>query len=301
MKLWTSLKRHSLFLVGFYIAVFFVLTSMAGLVCTKGQDPLLNPNAIRLSDKLLKPFTHPSAALLELEPDKRPGLGMYILGTDAFGRDVFARMLQGAMVSLQVGFIAAGIAIAIGIILGALAGFYGGWIDTLIMRFVDVMLSFPSTFLILTIIALRPPSMANIMMVIGFTSWMGSALFVRAQFLSLREQDFVQSARALGVSPMSLMFRHMLPNAFAPLFITINLDIASAILAEASLSYLGFGVPPPAATWGNILADGKTYLFDAPHLTLIPGLAIFLTVLSFNLMGEGLKETLNPRSKTNYE
>jgi peptide/nickel transport system permease protein len=157
------------------------------------------------------------------------------------------------------------------------------------------MLCFPSFFLILTIVAFIPGSLYSIMIVIGLTSWMGTARFVRAEFLSLREQDFVQAAKALGVSEFRIIFRHMVPNAIAPVLVSATLGIASAILTEAGLSFLGFGVPPPHATWGNILADGNQYLFDAPWLTFVPGIAILIVVLSFNLFGEALRDALNPR------
>jgi ABC-type dipeptide/oligopeptide/nickel transport system permease subunit len=168
-------------------------------------------------------------------------------------------------------------------------------VDTLIMRFVDIMLCFPSFFLILTVVALLPASIYNIMIVIGLTSWEGTARFVRAEFLSLRERDFVSAARALGVGNLRIIFRHMMPNAIAPVLVSATLGVASAILTEAGLSFLGFGVPPPHATWGNILSDGKRFIFDAPWLTFIPGAAILIVVLSFNLFGEGLRDILNPR------
>jgi len=173
-------------------------------------------------------------------------------------------------------------------------------VDTLIMRFVDIMLCFPSFFLILTVVALLPPSIYNIMIVIGLTSWEGTARFVRAEFLSLREQDFVTAARALGVNDLRIIFRHMIPNAIAPVLVSATIGIAGAILTEAGLSFLGFGVPPPYATWGNILSDGKRFIFDAPWLTFVPGFAILIVVLSFNLFGEGLRDILNPKLRERY-
>jgi len=168
-------------------------------------------------------------------------------------------------------------------------------VDTLIMRIVDIMICFPSFFLILTVVALLPASIYNIMIVIGLTSWMGTTRFVRAEFLSLREQDFVAAARALGVGDLRIIFRHMMPNAIAPVLVSTTIGIASAILTEAGLSFLGFGVPPPDATWGNIISDGKRFIFDAPWLTFVPGIAILVVVLSFNLFGEGLRDALNPK------
>jgi len=219
----------------------------------------------------------------------------HFLGTDQLGRDVFSRMLHGARVSLSVGFVAVAISIFIGILVGAIAGYYSGWIDGVLMRFVDIMLCFPSFFLILTVVAVLGPSLLNVMIVIGITSWMGTSRFVRAEFLSLRERDFAQAAKALGVSDRRIIFRHILPNALAPVFVTATLDVATAILVEAGLSFLGFGVQPPAPSWGNILTEGRTYIFDAWWLTVFPGLAILITVLSFNLLGEGLRDALDPR------
>jgi len=225
---------------------------------------------------------------------KSPSFEHY-LGTDQLGRDVFSRMLYGSQISLSVGFVAVGISILIGILVGAMAGYKGGWVDSLLMRFVDIMLSFPSFFLILTVVAILRPNIYNVMIVIGITSWEGTARFVRAEFLSLRERDYVQAARALGVKDRRIIFRHILPNALAPVFVTASLGVASAILIEAGLSFLGFGVQPPAPSWGNILTEGRTYIFDAWWLTVFPGLAILITVLSFNLFGEGLRDALDPR------
>jgi peptide/nickel transport system permease protein len=225
---------------------------------------------------------------------KAPSL-QHFLGTDQLGRDVFSRMLFGSRVSLSVGFVAVAISISIGILVGAISGYYSGWIDSLLMRFVDIMLCFPSFFLILTVVALLGPSLFKVMVVIGITSWMGTSRFVRAEFLSLRERDFTQAARALGVKDRRIIFRHILPNALAPVFVTATLDVATAILVEAGLSFLGFGVQPPAPSWGNILTEGRTYIFDAWWLTVFPGLAILITVLSFNLLGEGLRDALDPR------
>jgi peptide/nickel transport system permease protein len=241
-------------------------------------------------------------ALSPYDPDKtdvslklKPPSSRFYLGTDQLGRDVFSRMLHGSRISLTVGFIAVAISIIIGILVGATAGYYGGWVDSLLMRFVDTMLCFPSFFLILTIVALLGPNIINIMVVIGITSWEGTARFVRAEFLSLRERDFVQAARALGVKDLRIIFRHILPNALAPVFVTATLGVASAILIEASLSFLGFGVQPPAPSWGNILTEGRTYIFDAWWLTVFPGFAILFAVLSFNLLGDGLRDALDPR------
>lgn len=285
------------------VVAFFVV-ALAGLALTKTAHPLLDPREIRLPDKLKPPFSTPNRA--DLPADLQPRLGIYLFGTDELGRDVFARMLEGAFVSLTVGFVAVGIAVATGLAVGGIAGYYGRigirigrlrvmTVDTLITAVIDVMLSFPSFFLILTVVAILPPSIWNIMIVIGLTSWEGTARFVRAEILSLREQEFVQAAMALGTPGRRVLLRHLLPNSVAPVLVSATLGVAGAILTESALSFLGFGVPPPDATWGNILADGKRYLFDAPWLTFIPGTAIFLLVLAFNLFGEGLREAFNPK------
>lgn len=359
-EFWRLFRRNRLAIVGLIFFVLFFVTALAGLLLTAGNDPALDPAVIRLQEKLRPPLTRPNLA--SLRPEEVPALKIYLLGTDDLGRDVFARMLQGAWVSLTVGFVAVGISVIIGIFMGGIAGYFGDRrlrmghllalvfgvlaggllmvghpaagsalmvcaivcvalstapkaarqgdanpgvrgllrkgtisVDTLIMRFVDIMLCFPSFFLILTVIALLPASIYNIMVVIGLTSWMGATRFVRAEFLSLRELDFVAAARALGLSNLRIIFRHMMPNAVAPVLVSATIGIASAILTEAGLSFLGFGVPPPHATWGNILSDGQRFLFDAPWLTFIPGLAILVVVLSFNLFGEGLRDVFNPK------
>ena len=359
-EFWRLFRRNRLAIAGLVFFIIFFCTAIIGLALTSGTNPVFDPSLVRLQEKLRPPLAKPN--LDTLLPKEIPTLGLYLFGTDELGRDVFARMLQGAWVSLTVGFVAVGIAVIIGIFMGGVAGYYGQrhirvgrliiaaffslaalslitglifvsgvfficaaagilvsfyvqhsgketpeapwkriWhkntlsIDTLIMRFVDIMLCFPSFFLILTVVALLPASIYNIMIVIGLTSWMGTTRFVRAEFLSLRELDFVAAAKALGLSNFRIIFRHMMPNAVAPVLVSATIGIATAILTEAGLSFLGFGVPPPHATWGNILSDGKNFIFDAPWLTFIPGIGILIVVLSFNLFGEGLRDALNPK------
>jgi len=222
----------------------------------------------------------------------------HLLGTDGIGRDVLSRMLYGARVSLMVGFVAVGISTAVGVSLGAVSGFFGGFVDAVIMRFVDVMLTFPTFFLILAVIAYLDASIWNIMMVIGLTSWMGVCRLVRAEVLSLRERDFMVAAEALGLPPSRIILRHALPNALAPVFVAAILGVAGAILVESALSFLGIGVQPPTASWGNILTEGKSTLGVAWWLSVCPGLAILVTVLGYNLLGEGLRDVHDPRRKS---
>lgn len=250
---------------------------------------------------LLAPLIAPyDSEAIDVKAILLPPSSIHWMGTDALGRDVLSRMLFGARISLLVGFVAVGIATAIGVVLGALAGYYRGWLDTIIMRLVDVMLSIPTFFLILAVIAFLTPSIWNIMIVIGLTSWMGVTRLVRAEFLSLREREFVLSAQTLGAKNLRLIFRHLLPNSLTPIIVSFVLGVASAVLIESGLSFLGLGVQPPQASWGNILTDGKEYIQFAWWLSLFPGLAILLTVLGYNLLGEGLRDALDPRkTKTN--
>jgi peptide/nickel transport system permease protein len=225
-----------------------------------------------------------------------PGLS-HPLGTDDLGRDVLSRMLWGGRVSLEVGFVAVSIATIIGIVLGSLAGYYGGWMDSIIMRAVDIMLSIPTIFLILAVIAILEPSIINIMIVIGFTSWMEPARLIRAEFISIKEREFVIAARAIGAGDNRIMLRHILPNGVSPILVSATMGVGSAILIESGLSFLGLGVQPPTPSWGSLLSSGKDNIEIAWWLSAFPGLAILLTVLGYNLLGEGIRDALDPRQQ----
>jgi len=245
---------------------------------------------------LLAPWIAPyDPTLINVKTILMPPSLEHLCGTDTLGRDVFSRMLFGARISLAVGFIAVGIAIAIGVALGAMAGYYGHRVDTVIMRATDMMLCFPTFFLILAVIAFLEPSIWNIMIVIGLTSWMGVARLVRAEFLSLREREFVLAAKSVGTSSFRLITRYLLPNAMGPILVSAVLGVAGAVLIESGLSFLGLGVQPPDPSWGNILTEGKDNIQLAWWLSLYPGLAILITVLGYNLLGEGLRDLLDPK------
>jgi peptide/nickel transport system permease protein len=245
---------------------------------------------------ILAPFLAPyDPTSIDVHHVLSPPSEKHPLGTDELGRDLLSRIMWGSRVSLKVGFVAVGISILIGIIIGAVAGFYGGMIDAILMRFVDIMLAFPTFFLILAVISILEQNIFTIMVVIGITSWMDVARLVRAEFLSLKEKDFVSAAKAVGASDKILIFKHILPNALSPVFVAATFGVAGAILIESGLSFLGLGVQPPDPSWGNILTAGKDNIEVAWWLSLFPGFAILTTVLSYNLVGEGLRDALDPR------
>jgi len=260
-----------------FISLFFAVAIAAGTLKALGLPMPMNPNATNLEAKLLPPSA------------------TNWLGTDNLGRDVLSRMVAGSTISLTVGFVAMAVSLGIGIFVGAVSGYFGGWIDNLLMRIVDALLCFPSFFLILTAIAILGPNIWIIIAVIGLVSWTGTARLVRAEFLTLRESEYVRAARSMGQSGWNIIFRHIMPNAAAPIFVTAIVSIPDAILVESGLSFLSFGVPPPQATWGNIIADGKTYILDAWWLIVFPGLAIFTASLAFYIVGDALRRASETR------
>lgn len=310
---WKRFKQNKLAVVGLGIVIFlFVIALCAPLIANN------KPYILIYKDKLYFPilFEYPEFSGLDLKKIEgfkifppipysyseydlnaivMPPSAKHILGTDEQGRDLAARMLYGTRVSIFVGFVAVFIYVSIGIIIGALAGFYGGWVDIIISRIIEIVMCFPTFFLILTILALWGQSLLNVMIVIGITGWTGIARIVRGEFLKLREQDFVIASKALGARDYWIIFKHILPNAMAPVMVSATFGIASTILIESSLSFLGFGVQPPTPSWGDILSQSRDFIDFAWWLTLIPGFAIFITITSYNLVGEGLQDALDPK------
>ena len=272
---WRAFARNRLAVVGGVVVIVLMLLAV--------MAPMLSPWDPHRPDvrKILEP------------PSKR-----HWLGTDQLGRDVLSRMLYGARVSLAVGFVSVGIAALIGVIVGAVAGYAGGGVDNAVMRLVDLMLVFPRFFLLLAVLAFLRPSIWTIMAVIGLTGWMSVARLVRAEFLALKEREFVLWSQSVGATAFRVVWRHILPNAMAPVLVAMTLGIPAAILTESGLSFLGLGVRPPYATWGNILNEGKDAIEIGWWLSFYPGVAILITVLSYNLFGEGIRDALDPRLRT---
>ena len=319
---WKRFRRNPIALAGFYVVCFLALVALladfvandrpyyiryrgknyfpilrgylVGLGITHWPPELLNVDFRRLEgEKIFPPNPYRPSNINLLEPLEPPSTKHWF-GTDKLGRDVASGMIHGSRVSLSIGFVAVGIAVIIGVILGAVAGYFGSWVDLVISRLFEIMLSIPTFFLLITIAALLPPSIFLTMAIIGMTGWVGIARFTRNEFLRIRNLDYVTSAVALGVTDRKVMFKHILPNALAPVIVSVVLGIAGAILVESSLSFLGIGVPAELVTWGSILHEASTTTF-AWWLAVFPGFAIFITVLAYYLVGEGLREVLDPR------
>jgi peptide/nickel transport system permease protein len=271
---WRAFLRNRLAVMGLGVVV---LLSLAAVL-----TPFLAP---------FNPAAQGDLLTLRYQP---PG-GEHLLGTDRLARDVLSRLLYGARISLSIGFVAVGIAVTIGTLLGAAAGYLGGWVDTIIMRFTDMVISFPRLVLLITIIAVLEPSLFLIVAVLGLTQWTGTTRLVRGEVLSLKEREFIQAARALGYSRARIILRHLIPNTMAPVIVAATLGIGNTIVLEAGLSFLGLGVQPPTATWGSMVNDGKDNLLNGWWVSTFSGLAIVLTVVSFNLVGDGLRDALDPR------
>jgi peptide/nickel transport system permease protein len=267
--------RHRLATAGLIISVLLILSAVFAPVLAP-RDPL----KISILDKFAPPMTKG-----------------FILGADEVGRDLVSRLLYAGRISLLVGFAAMAVTVIVGTIVGLVAGFYGGRVDSVLMRFADALLSFPTVFLLLVLAAFVGASILSITLIIGLTSWMELSRILRNQALTLREQDFVQAGRALGASNRWLITRHMLPNTLGPIMVAATLNIANAVLAESYISYLGYGIQPPEASWGNMLNNAQSYFGTAPWIALFPGVLITLTVASFNFVGDGLRDALDPRAK----
>jgi peptide/nickel transport system permease protein len=267
-------SRHRLALFGGATVVLLCLSAFLAPAIAP-RDPLLLDTSVRF----LAPFAR----------------WPFILGTDELGRDTLSRLLYGGRISLTVGLVAMATTIVTGSLIGLCAGYFGGWTDTLLMRFIDTMLCFPQVFLLLVVAAFVPPTLISISLIIGLTSWMTVARIVRTEILHLREQDFVQAARALGASSGRIMFHELLPNIAAPLLVAATLNVAAAVLMESYISYLGYGMQPPLASWGNMLTNAQDYFDTVPWLAILPGVMITLTVMGFNFLGDGLRDALDPR------
>jgi peptide/nickel transport system permease protein len=270
---WQRFTRHRLAVAGATIIVILLLGSAFGPYLLPFDDTYID-----IMNRFASPLT-----------------GAHVLGTDELGRDVLARLMMGGRVSLSIGIVAMVIAMAVGILVGTFAGFYGGVVGAVLMRFVDAVLCFPAIFLLLALAALTEPGFVETTVLIAATAWMSVARIVEAQVRSLRERDFAIAAIAFGSSNLRIMFRELVPNAMAPIVVAATLNVAKAILLESYVSYLGYGIQPPAASWGNMLNNAQIYLTSAPWLAILPGIAITLAVTSFNFIGDGLRDALDPR------
>ncbi len=271
---WQRLKKNPTAMFGLFLIIFLGFVAIFA--------PLLapyDPNKISLRENV--------------DPPSRA----HWFGTDYYGRDILSRIIYGSRISMTVGFVVQFITLVIGVTLGAVAGYFGGKVDMLIMRFTDVIMSFPGLLLIIAMRVALGPGLFNVFIALSVVGWTGKARLVRSQVLAIREQDFVEAARALGVKTHRIIIRHILPNCIAPMIVSVTMGIAGAIMSEAGLSFLGLGVQKPIPSWGSIINEGLQYIRVAPWYTLFPGFAIALTVLGFNLLGDGLRDALDPRLK----
>ncbi|RIE17474.1 ABC transporter permease [Candidatus Cryosericum septentrionale] len=278
------LRRNKMAIAGLVIVILVVLMAVLAKPLSMGNDPyhMLNVNE----------------APVEIgRPELMPPMRSHPLGTDELARDAWSRLLYGARVSLFIGIVASFLCIVIGTIVGLISGYFGGWVDIVVMRFTDMMLCIPSLVLMVILSAILKGGVFQLILVIVTFGWMSSARLVRGQVLSLKEQEYVESARAIGASGWRIMFNHLLPNTMAPIIVSFSMSISGTIIHEASLSFLGLGIPQPIPSWGNMLTNSQNYMFSAPWLIWWPGLAIFVTVLGFNFLGDGLRDALDPRLK----
>lgn len=271
---WLRLKRNKAAMVGLFFVILLVVVAIFAEVIAP-HDPYIQ----------------------DLEYRLKPPTAQHLLGTDDYGRDILSRIIYGARVSLMVGVISEGIALIIGVLLGAIAGYYGGKVDNIIMRLCDIMFAFPELLFCIGIMFALGPGIYNVFIAIGFVGWAGYARLVRGQILSLKKMEFVEAAHASGAKDFRIIFKHILPNTLAPIIVMLTLSIPGAIMSEASLSFLGLGAQPPMASWGSMIFDGRSYLRTFPWFSITPGIAIMLTVLGFNLFGDGLRDALDPRLK----
>ncbi len=317
---WQQFKKNKLAYISLYIVLFlFIIAIFAPFIANDKPIFIIHNGKIYFpfiknyrefkemnwkkyipakSDVILYPIVFFSPTEYDLDETLSPPDKKHIFGTDDRGRDVFARIVWGTRISLSVGFVAVTIALIIGLFIGSLAGYYGGKIDIYLSRFIEIIECFPTFILILVILAFLKPSIFNIMAVIGLFGWTGIARLIRGEILKIKNQEYVLAARAAGLSDFRIIVSHILPNAMAPVLVSVTFGIAGAILMESGLSFLGFGVQPPTPSWGEILSQANNYVDFAWWLTIFPGMAIFITVLAYNLIGEGIRDAIDPRLKS---
>jgi peptide/nickel transport system permease protein len=280
---WRRFRRDKLAMVGGFVMIVLVLSALAAPLISQHVTKF-TPEQIELGGILKSPGYQ-----------KSPDLPVHYLGTDELGRDVLTRAIYGGRVSLYIAFLTVFIALTIGTVVGAVAGYFGGSVDAILMRIVDIVYAIPGLFLLILIAVVFRPGVSGLALVIASLSWIGSSRLVRGEFLTLKERDFVDAAQVVGATNTRIIFRHVLPNAFSPVIVAATLALGNVILTETALSFLGMGVQPPTPSWGNMLTNAQQYLYTAPHLIIIPGIFIFVTVLAGNLMGNGLRDALDPR------